>query len=427
MIDYAAPDLAVPLSRRVLRGGLQVLCWFAALLVGVFVIGGMTALFNFGVGRFTGYIGVLGGFLLLINWGWGLTLKSRASARAILQHVHDAVRLGLPLPEILDAAAESEPRRVRKRMKRIAGELRSGALICAALEKHLPSLTLRARGLLAVGESTGQLAPALCHAMDELQTSDRGSRNDLFSFGVTGLMSLLVVGSLAVYVLPKWELIAGDFGIALPARVQALFGLSRWMAELAAPMLGIMVIVMMIVIMRLGMRVIRDRREAKPGAVRRFGQRLMWHTPVLGALVRDRSIADGLSALADAVEQGRSLPSALRGAAMPHLNDVFRERLYRWADATQQGVDLIHAARTAAMPASLIELLAVARGPNDVAGAARFVSQLHADRRLLREAFGRSVGSLVMTLIGAAIVWWIASSVILAITTMIDSVNTEVF
>jgi type II secretory pathway component PulF len=426
VIDYAAADLSVPLSRRILRGILRGLFWLGALVFGCLLVGGLVLLFVRGVGQFAGYIGLVGGFLLLANLAWALTIKRRTQARVVLQHVHDAVQLGLPLPELLESAAMDETRAVRKQLKRVVAELRAGHPISSALETHLPALTLRARGMIVTGEMSGRLSHALRAAIDDLRPTHSSTANHLLTAGLAGMLSVVVIVLLAVFVFPRWMSIARDFRITLPAQTQLLLDISGWVERFSLPLLLLMLAMMMIIVTRLAARVLQTRRASPPGVLARGWQRLVWRLPVIGALTHDRSVADALAVLADGIEQERPLPAALRSAAMPHVNDVLRERLHHWADASQQGIPMVDAARAASMPASLIELLSIARGSDDVAGAARLISRIHADRRGLREAFVRSATSLLLTLVGGLVVWWIASSLILMLVTMVDTVNAEV-
>ena len=154
--------------------------------------------------------------------------------------------------------------------------------------------------------------------------------------------------------------------------------------------------------------------------------RVIWFTPVLGRLARDRGLADALHAIADALEAARPASDALREAELPHLNVVLRDRLAGWAQFVNEGEGFVNAARRAGMPRLVVGLLATSQ-PADLVSALRFLaSYYHARFSRLTLLLSAAAGPMLALVFGA-IVAAVALGIFVPMTRLADSIQpTEV-
>jgi type II secretory pathway component PulF len=150
----------------------------------------------------------------------GMIVRSRRQKRlqAVLVHVEHAVRLNLPLVQMIAAARDSESGVLRERLNALAVALREGYSMADALEVALPECTDQVVATIAAGEQIGRLAPALRRLVEDSRTADDIPDPVLRPFHrVYPLIVLVAITTclavLSIFVMPKFREIMRDFGM----------------------------------------------------------------------------------------------------------------------------------------------------------------------------------------------------------------------
>ena len=329
------------------------------------------------------------GVLLLVALGVFMRGLRRARAVAALNYLEQAVRLNLPLPPMIRAAEQGETGRMRKKLQRLRERLEEGLAVADALELSLPGLPARTLGLIDAAERNGRLASMLARLVQEHrrpQRSDPTRAIFMRWYPVMLIVGLTAgLGFFAVFVMPKFEQIFRDFGIALP-RVTVV--MVRLWLYISAP-LG--AVVALLTLLSLGRMVTETVFPAFArgnfGAAGQLPQWLAWWLPVARQVVRNRGLADVFVVMSDATAAGRPIHAALSDAARLGINVVLRGRLERWAEGVEKGMPLGEAAREAGMPRLVCGMLATtsARGAADAADVFAFLARYY-DSRFSRAA-----------------------------------------
>ena len=129
----------------------------------------LTAALSFGVGV-ANAVGFLSPALALIFLSAVAAFTSavrRGQARRVLAYVHQAVRLNLPIPDMLAAAAAGEAGRMRYRLLRLRDYLLDGLALSYAIELAAPGVESRLVAAVAAGEHLGRLPEALDRVVAE--------------------------------------------------------------------------------------------------------------------------------------------------------------------------------------------------------------------------------------------------------------------
>ena len=407
---------------RVLRSigvGLSFLLTAAAALLALFL----------GIGLLTpgGWPALL--FVGLMIWFTLTRLRSRR-VTAILEHLRAAFRLNLPLPGTLAAAAASETGSLRDRLGDLANSVGRGAPLADALDRDVPEMAARERGVLRAAEASGRLPQALDRLVGQRRNRQRTEDADVsyvLAYPAFMLVVLACVTSfLLVAVMPKFVRIMQDFGGTLPAPTRALAGVGQW---LAGPLLdynpvnkGVpgLVWIGLVLLAAVGLAVAAWLRRDGP-----IIQTLRWNLPLVHALERDRGMGDLCHALAEATDAGLPIDQALTQAGALRLNAVLARRVTQWAKAVQAGSPLSDAARAARLPAMFVGVLASGQAGADLAPMFRFLNR-HYDMQFSRTAAvlrGAAVPAMVLTF--GSMVAWIAVSMILPLVAIMHAAGPQ--
>jgi type IV pilus assembly protein PilC len=353
----------------------------AALLV----MGCMLGLWGLGVGA-----AVVGGLvdaaLLVIVGAWLLRETRRRHTASVLGHVEQAVRLGLPLPDMLRAAQLSETCAVRKRLLRVQDDLDDGLGLADALAEALPDMAQRDAALIACGERTGSLRETLARLVGERREAYRRSRGAGSSVPYKWYVVISLIGAVTVllfsvvFVMPRFEALFMDFRISLPPiTVKVLWATRAYpivvpIVALAAFMVG-------------GREVLTflSPRLLTTMSGWRWLDWVLWWVPGVGAMARNRGLADVCHVLASSVAAGVPMDRALAEAAIVPVNRVLQGRVRRWSEAVQDGMPVAQAARDAWMPELVAGFLSAAETAGNTGQALEFLARYY-DARFSRIA-----------------------------------------
>src|SRR3954471_24046363 len=151
------------------------------------------------------------GMLLLAALGATARGARRARATAVLGYVEQAVRLNLPLPPMLRAAAAGgESRLTRRAINRVRERLEDGYSVSDALSHSLPGLPAQSAALLLASERVGRLPQALGRALEpgrRLPSRRDASAAILLRWYPMVLIpgTAIVIAMYVIFVLPKYQ------------------------------------------------------------------------------------------------------------------------------------------------------------------------------------------------------------------------------
>ncbi|MBC7782881.1 MAG: type II secretion system F family protein [Burkholderiales bacterium] len=357
------------------------------------------------------------GILLMSMLALHLRALRRRRARLVLNHLAAAVNLGLPLPAYLQAGAAIEDRGVRRRLMRLADLLERGTPIGTALHLSNGELDLRIPLMIEAAEKTGQLDATLQRLNRPAESSDQNPI--VGSAGIHLLVMVMtmysVVFMVLIFVMPKFAEIFRDFSIDLPTTTQ-------WLLSIPWEPLSLLIIPAFILTLAI---LARSAGGIISSTQRRYWyapliDRVIWHTPLIARLTRHATYADFAWIVGGAIATGHTVRDALSAADRVDVNSVFRQRLSKLQDGIHMGNDLAVAAAEARMPDLLVSLFKTP-GAVDLARALRFAASAYAARRNRIVISLQAVLPVLMTLLFAAAVAFIAIALFQPLVSLIEA------
>jgi type IV pilus assembly protein PilC len=367
------------------------------------------------------FFNLIGLALFVATWR-AVWLVRRRRAAAVLVYTEQAIRLNLPLPEMIAAAAASETGTLQARLMDLHTLLQYGMPLDEALAKGVPEMPNDACRNASAGLRIGRLPSILARIARRLQPDPNEiAANDFYViYGILLLCAIFfITGMVFIFVMPKFRQIFRDFHIQLPWSMRLLLsvGNSDWAMPSISLILGIIVLgaityFFVTVFFPSGSR----------QAVSNFLDRLLWNVPIYHRYAEQRGLADLCEVVSEAAIAGTPLDEALVQAAGIQRNYVMHERVARWARGVGSGEKLEQAASAAQMPALVVGLLGTARTSDDIVQTFAFLyrhydsafSRLH---EALREMY---VPAVVLTL--GVIVGWIAVSLFASMAALLNAV-----
>jgi type IV pilus assembly protein PilC len=282
----------------------------------------------------------------------------------ILGNVEKAVRMQLPIPRMIEAAAQGEKGLMRRRLLDLHDCLDRGLPLDQALIYAVPEIPRGVARSIAAGQRLG----CLDHVLDAI-IRRRSNENNAYrpSAGFYLAYPVILIGVLSlvmVVVIPKYKSIFADFHLSLPPATMWLLATSYEFTQ--TPLASCVLLLLLLIFLGWVLAsVFPSLRSYSPlrGLV---ADRIVWWTPVVGGLVRDRGMADLCDIVGAAVGAGHPLDEALREAADAQPNSVMRRRVAAWAAAVARGQSMPDAARRAHMPELFAAMLATVRGDDSL-------------------------------------------------------------
>lgn len=308
------------------------------------------------------------------------------------------VRAGLTVPDVLNLVADRPDSPVLARvLKSVLADVRNGAPLSAACEKHpriFESLFISA---LRTSEKTGDLVNVLVRHQDHLRhrVAVRKRVRQALTYPAFLLVALVIIlAVLFTFVMPRFVAMYADLGAELPLPTRVLMSIVKEF-YIVGPMVaaaGVLLAVLW-------------RRWVATPAGRRRVDALWAKLPYVSDLIRVVNTAQLSRTLATLLAGGTPLVEALRTAAGSTENRLVLEKLERATQQVTDGGSLAHAVRaTDLMPpmaARMIEVGEASGGLDNMLGeVARFHEEL-LDTRLSRVM--SLIEPVLMLLIGVII------------------------
>jgi type II secretory pathway component PulF len=374
-------------------------------MANVVVVGAVAAIAIFIAGWIAAWVAAVTTTMLL---GWSMTLRWRRAA-TVVDFLEQAVRMNLPLPWMLHAAAAGERGALRVALLRVRDSLTEGRSVSDALAAALPELPLRDRELITVAERLGQLPQTLGYLVRRTcwrGDAGRASRSSaaIYLMTMTAAVGLVLAGG-ALLVLPRMNQIFEDFGVQmpwLPRSISEAFDPSGLTPDFVVIVAAITVAALTAVAMILSLIFPGAGMERPLRGVRRgisvVLDPLVWSLPVFGNMAAQRGLGDVMLVLSAAAQSGVPLTTALGEARRLAINGVLRRRVARWGEMMENGKGLSDAAKRAGLPGLVWGTLGAAQTTGDPAAGLEFLQLYYAGR------FSRSVARLEAMALPAAVV-----------------------
>jgi general secretion pathway protein F len=255
----------------------------------------------------------------------GPSLMSLATLTRELAMLIDA---GLPLDRALRATLDLGAEGGLWRIDRVLERVRGGATLAHAIAAAggFPSFY---SGMVEAGEASGDLQSVLHRLAEYLESMARLSENLRSALIYPSLVGVTCLGSLAVFigfVLPQFEGILRDAGVAVPLGVSVMLGAVRFVAAW-----WWLLLILAAVAFYFGRRWLRQPQG------RHAADRAILALPWFGALVRKTIAARFARTLGLLLQSGVTLSAALGIARATMTNVVMRDALDRVAVSVREG------------------------------------------------------------------------------------------
>ena len=230
------------------------------------------------------------------------------------------ITAGLPLIEALAIIEEESPSKTLRRVvHEVADSLRFGESFAEAMGAHADAFPPFYMAVLRSAEATGELDVVmrqLARYIERDMEAKRKIRSALAYPALVFAMSLVTVGVLTVFVLPRFKVFFESFDAELPLATRMLIRTTDWFSS--SWIYLVLLVVATVVGIIAGLRTQRGRM---------IRDRFLLHTPVLGDVVRFTVVERFCRVLTSMLEAGVPIPDALRLASSGSNNLVFERSL----------------------------------------------------------------------------------------------------
>lgn len=229
-------------------------------------------------------------------------------------------RAGIPILDAISELAEDSDRRAVKRvLAEVSQDLRAGLTLTEAFDKHPKDFPDYYRGILSSAELTGRLDLVLTQLSEYLErdlNARRKVRSAMIYPSFVAIMALGTIGILTIVVLPKFAEFFASLDVPLPASTQLMLDISSFLAQWAW-LIGLVILALIIAYLI----------AMKFRSPRKFRDRMLLKTPVIGVTIKFAMIERFTRILASMVSAGVAIPESMRVAAESVTNLVYQDAL----------------------------------------------------------------------------------------------------
>lgn len=230
------------------------------------------------------------------------------------------VAAGLPLIDALSIIEEeATSKTLSKVVREVSDSLQFGEGFASAMAAHTEAFPPFYMSVLQSAEATGELDVVLrqlARYVERDMEAKRKIRAALAYPGLVMLMSLVTIGVITVFVLPRFKVFFESFHAKLPLPTRMLLAMTNFLTTYWPIMAAVVVVVTAIVLAALrthGGRYLRDR--------------FLLALPILGDVVRFTIVERFCRVLTSMLEAGVPIPEALRLASRGANNQVYERSL----------------------------------------------------------------------------------------------------
>ncbi len=266
----------------------------------------------------------------------GVSAKVMTTFTRQLSTLQDA---GLPLLRSLQILeSQQKPGKMKNILLGVCEEVEGGSSLSEAMSKYPKAFDHLYVKMVNAGEVGGVLdiiLQRLAEFMEKSQRLKRKIKGAMVYPAVVITIAVLILTAIMWFIIPKFEEIFTDFGVALPAITVWLINTSRWVAGTATPdqaVPGAFILLPMPIIIWIFWKLIR---KAGPGRAA-TDQLLLW-TPIFGKLVRKTTIARFTRTLGTLIAAGVPILEAIKITKETSGNWVYEKALGRVHDSIREG------------------------------------------------------------------------------------------
>ena len=246
---------------------------------------------------------------------------------------------GLPLLRSLQILEmQAKPGGLKNTLIAVCEEVEGGTSLSDSMAKCPKTFDRLYVKMVAAGEVGGVLdviLQRLAEFMEKSQRLKRRIRGAMVYPIVVIAIALIILTAIMIFIIPKFEAIFKDFGVALPWLTQWLIQTSRWVAGTASPDQSMPGAVWVVAFPFIAFFFWKLIRKAGPG--RAFTDILMLWTPVFGKLIRKTTIARFTRTLGTLISAGVPILEAIKITAETSGNYVFEKALNNVHDSIREG------------------------------------------------------------------------------------------
>jgi type IV pilus assembly protein PilC len=246
---------------------------------------------------------------------------------------------GLPLLRSLQILEnQAKPGGLKNTLITVCEEVEGGTSLSDSMAKCPKTFNRLYVKMVAAGEIGGVLdiiLQRLAEFMEKSERLKRRIRGAMVYPAAVITVAIAIMTFIMVFIIPKFEEIFTDFGVALPALTQWLINTSRWVGGTATPDQAMPGVVWIIAAPFIAFFMWKLIRRAGPGrAVTDIT--LLW-IPVLGKLVKKSTIARFTRTLGTLISAGVPILEAIKITAETSGNYVYEKALMKVHDSIREG------------------------------------------------------------------------------------------
>ncbi len=245
---------------------------------------------------------------------------------------------GLPLLRSLQILeAQQKPGKLKNVLIGVGEEVEGGASLSEAMSKFPKCFDHLYVKMINAGEIGGVLdiiLQRLSEFMEKSQRLKRRIRGAMVYPIAVITIATIILSAIMIFIIPKFEEIFKDFGVALPALTMWLINTSRWFAGKVPGQTipGVFLVLPAPVILFFGYKLIR-----MTGPGRAVTDWIFLHMPIFGPLVRKSVIARFTRTLGTLVSAGVPILEAIKITKETSGNHVFEKALQKVHDSIREG------------------------------------------------------------------------------------------
>jgi type IV pilus assembly protein PilC len=289
------------------------------------------------------------------NWLLTRTVRLHQASltRAVVSHLSAITNLNLPLAAALTTAGRAERGRLGYVLRQMATLSAQGLPLSAAMQKANPACPPVVASVIAAGEQAGQLPQALADAeamlneqvSAETPAAQLGGRYWPYPAIVLGFTAV-VLASLMVMVVPKFQEIFVDFDAELPAVTLSLINAVNRVTGGHDFLLAIGAVVLLLVATTVVSVAFRRPGEAEDPVIR---DAFAWVPGPARTITFGKGMSVTVRVIRMALTAGMTLPAAAELAGSVRVNRYLRRRWERFARLLRTGAPASEAAKQAGL------------------------------------------------------------------------------
>jgi type IV pilus assembly protein PilC len=245
---------------------------------------------------------------------------------------------GLPLLRSLQILeSQLKPSNLKNVLMGVCEEVEGGSSLSESMGKYPKAFNHLYTKMVAAGEVGGVLDIILQRLAEFMEKSERLKRKIkgamVYPLVVIVIAGLILTG-IMIFIIPKFEEIFTDFGVALPSLTRWLINTSRWFAgsNPGQSIPGYLIALPSPFVLWMAWKLIR---KAGPG--RAITDTMILFSPVFGNLVRKTVIARFTRTLGTLISAGVPILEAVRITKETSGNYVFEKALQKVHDSIKEG------------------------------------------------------------------------------------------